>query len=72
MTDTAFTNARKCSKCGWEWIRKGRSQYDGHTVFNCAVCGTVKCDLVNDTEPKQCPRCRTKMWTREQKDVNHE
>lgn len=40
---TTFNNARKCLKCGWEWIVRNL-----------------------ESEPKRCPRCRTKMWKQEQ------
>lgn len=26
MTPTAFDNARKCARCGWEWVRRGEQE----------------------------------------------
>jgi len=42
-----FTNARKCVRCGHEWIRKPKATYGG---------------VITPEEPKRCPRCRSEKW----------
>jgi predicted Zn-ribbon and HTH transcriptional regulator len=55
-----FNNARKCAKCGHEWIKK-----------NAATKLYVNCtQLPGDNEPKRCPRCRSEKWQQEQQVVS--
>jgi predicted Zn-ribbon and HTH transcriptional regulator len=43
---TTFNNARKCLRCGWEWIRKGSSE-----PKRCPRCRSEK--WKQEQEPKR-------------------
>ena len=46
---TTFNNARKCARCGHEWIRKPKHNYLSDSV-------------ISEREPRQCPKCRSEKW----------
>jgi predicted nucleic acid-binding Zn ribbon protein len=50
---TIFSNARKCTRCGHEWIRKAKDFLPSQRERG-------------DTEPRQCPKCRSEKWQQEQ------
>ena len=55
--DHGFSNARKCLRCGWEWIRKPKDAHAGLQV--------------DQQEPKRCPRCRSEKWRESSREVSH-
>jgi len=58
---TTFSNARKCLRCGWEWVIR----LDGRG--RCSICNTTHSSPQDHAyHPKQCPRCRTEKWNQEQ------
>ena len=65
---TTFNNARKCLRCGWEWIIRRKSDMSCNqcnaVILNGVFLHARGCPALS--EPKRCPRCRSEKWNQEQ------